>query len=199
MDLGSIFLVLALLIVVIWFISRPFIELKTIPENTLVNQEEHDVSALLAERDQVLDALEELDFDYALGKIPEEDYPAQRKFLLDRGTKILRELDAHQDTGTSAQESTNDVDARLEAAIAARRADVRGDSSAATLETASIQAQSAVMEDADDDLEFMIANRRRNRNDKAAGFCPKCGDPVQKSDLFCPKCGATLVKAEDRT
>lgn len=199
MDLGSIFLVLALLIVVIWFISRPFIELKTIPENTLVNQEEHDVSALLAERDQVLDALQELDFDHALGKIPEEDYPAQRKFLLDQGTKILRELDSHQDTGTSAQESTNDVDARLEAAIAARRADVRGDSSAATLETASIQAQSAVMEDADDDLEFMIANRRRNRNDKAAGFCPKCGDPVQKSDLFCPKCGATLVKAEDRT
>ena len=192
MDLGSIFLVLALLIVVILFISRPFFELKTVPENTLVNQEGQDVSALLAERDQVLDALQELDFDHALGKIPEEEYPAQRKFLLDRGTKILRELDAHQDTGTSAQESANDVDARLEAAIAARRADVRIDATSA-LTPEPQQSQSAMIEDADDDLEFMIANRRRNRNDKAAGFCPKCGGTVQKSDQFCPKCGTTLV------
>jgi len=196
MDLGSIFLVLALLIVVVLFISRPFFGLKPIPENTLVNQEEHDVSALLADRDQVLDALQELDFDHALGKIPEEEYPAQRKILLDRGANILRELDAHQDTSTSTQESANDVDARLEAAIAARRADVRGDASAA-LTPVPQQTQSAAIEDADDDLEYMIANRRRKRNDKAAGFCPKCGGPVQKSDQFCPKCGATLVKAED--
>jgi predicted amidophosphoribosyltransferase len=27
---------------------------------------------------------------------------------------------------------------------------------------------------------------------KAAGFCPKCGRPVQAADRFCPKCGATL-------
>jgi predicted amidophosphoribosyltransferase len=42
----------------------------------------------------------------------------------------------------------------------------------------------------DDALEAIIASRRRERSEKAGGFCPKCGRPVQKSDYFCPRCGA---------
>ncbi len=47
----------------------------------------------------------------------------------------------------------------------------------------------------DDDLEIMLANRRRVRQEKAGGFCPKCGGAVQKSDRFCPKCGAKISGA----
>jgi predicted amidophosphoribosyltransferase len=36
----------------------------------------------------------------------------------------------------------------------------------------------------------LLADRRRVRQEKAVGFCPQCGGPVQKSDRFCPKCGA---------
>ncbi|RPJ39959.1 MAG: zinc ribbon domain-containing protein, partial [Chloroflexi bacterium] len=43
-----------------------------------------------------------------------------------------------------------------------------------------------------DELEEMIATRKRERKESAAGFCPRCGKPVQKSDKFCSKCGATL-------
>jgi NADH pyrophosphatase NudC (nudix superfamily) len=43
-----------------------------------------------------------------------------------------------------------------------------------------------------DDLEALIAARRRARQEKASGFCPNCGKPVQESDRFCPKCGARL-------
>ena len=32
----------------------------------------------MAERDRVINSLQELDFDFKLGKIPEEDYPVQR-------------------------------------------------------------------------------------------------------------------------
>ncbi len=42
----------------------------------------------------------------------------------------------------------------------------------------------------DDELEMMLSNRKRARQEKSAGFCPKCGGPLQKSDKFCPKCGA---------
>ena len=44
----------------------------------------------------------------------------------------------------------------------------------------------------DDDLESMISARRKTRKEKSAGFCPKCGKPVQVSDRFCPSCGKAI-------
>ena len=44
----------------------------------------------------------------------------------------------------------------------------------------------------DEDLEEMIAKRREERQQKAAGFCPKCGKPILQSDLFCPLCGRAI-------
>src|SRR3989337_3677596 len=92
MDIGSIFLILALLVLVGLFIGRPLFERKAIS----VSEEEHELSSLLAERDRLLNALQELDFDYSLGKIPEDDYPAQRALLVQKGADILRQLDTYQ-------------------------------------------------------------------------------------------------------
>lgn len=181
MDIGSIFLILAMLILVALFVSRPFLERGATGKSLASSQADHDFSALLAERDRVINALQELDFDFSLGKIPEEDYPGQRNFLLQKGADILRELD-----GMQVDTKSGDAEARIEAAIAARRADARrvnGRAAAAVVDVA----------DAEDDLEVLLANRRRSRQEKSAGFCPQCGGPVQKSDRFCPKCGATLA------
>jgi hypothetical protein len=46
--------------------------------------------------------------------------------------------------------------------------------------------------DPDDDLEALIASRRRDKEEKAAGFCSQCGSPVHQADKFCPRCGAIL-------
>lgn len=174
MDIGSIFLILGLFVLVGLFVGRPFLERKAVP----VSPEDRQVSSLLAERDQILNALQELDFDYTLGKIPELEYPAQRSALLQRGADVLRQLDSlHPDN------SNEDAEARLEAVIAARRAD---------LGVAPNGASGRLVHAPDDDLEAVIASRRRQHNEKAGGFCPKCGRPVQKSDRFCPKCGAIL-------
>jgi len=185
MDLGSVFLTLALLILVGLFISRPFFERQEgIPEIS-PDSEDHKRSTLMAERDRVLTALQELDFDYALGKIPEQDYPGQRALLLQRGAETLRQLDALQ---VEAGEAQDDVEARIEDALASRRAE-RGPARQASAG----RAVSAVVAAPDDELEALIANRRRVRQEKAAGFCPQCGGPVQKSDRFCPKCGAKIA------
>ena len=93
MDIGSIFLILALLILVALFISRPFFESPPVKTEGLTIQEEHDYSSLMAERDRILNALQELDFDHVLGKIPDEDYPPQRALLLQKGTEVLKQLD----------------------------------------------------------------------------------------------------------
>jgi hypothetical protein len=173
------------LILVGLFISRPLIERTAIA----VTQEEHDLSALLAERDRLLNALQELDFDYTLGKIPEEDYPAQRAVLLQRGADVLRKLDAFQSEAPGA-----DAESRLEAAIAARRADAGRTpvSPSGNGREARSSKPGAAVAEVDDDIERLLSDRRRARSEKSAGFCPNCGGPVQKSDRFCPKCGATV-------
>jgi len=182
MDIGALFLLLALLILVALFVSRPFLERQ--PAASL--QEEHVTSSLLAERDRILTALQELDFDHALGKIPAEDYPLQRNILLQRGAAILRQLDALTPSpfakhpgGAPASGRGESAEERLEATVATRRAD-------AAEEPASAK------ETTDEDLEALIAKRRASLKDKAAGFCPKCGRPNLSTDSFCPQCGYAL-------
>jgi hypothetical protein len=168
MELTAIFFSLAVLIFVGVYLYAPFMERRA----RRITQEEHELSALMAERDRVINSLQELDFDFKLGKIPEEDYPTQRAGLLQRGAEILKKIDALAPQPVSAQ----DTEARLERAIAARRAD----------------APLASVEIADDELEAMISARRKGRRDKSAGFCPRCGKPVMVSDRFCPSCGKSL-------
>jgi hypothetical protein len=175
MDIGALFLLLALLILIALFVSRPFLERQ--PAATL--QEEHAAMSLLAERDRILTALQELDFDHALGKIPAEDYPLQRSSLLHRGAAILRQLDALTPSPSPASGRGESAKERLEKAIATRRADTA-------------EKPASAKETTDEDLEALIAKRRASLKDKAAGFCPKCGRPIMSTDSFCPQCGYAL-------
>jgi rubrerythrin len=180
MDIGSILLILALLILVGLFIARPLFDRQAVIVNGRTRREDHEISALLAERDRVLNALQELDFDYSMGKIPEEDYPGQREALVRDGAGVLRRLDEIQ-----AEPDTSGAEERLELAIAARRM-----GAAQTGLQPGASAIPALQED--DEIEARLASRRRERKDKSAGFCAQCGRPVQKSDRFCPACGSTL-------
>jgi hypothetical protein len=168
MELTAIFFSLALLILVGLYLYAPFVERRA----RRITEEEHELSALMAERDRVINSLQELDFDFNLGKIPEEDYPTQRSNLLQKGADILRKIDTLAPQTASAQ----NTEARLERAIAARRAD----------------ASLARVEVSDDDLESMISARRKSRSSKSSGFCPRCGKPVMVADRFCPSCGKSL-------
>ncbi len=181
MDIGSILLILALLIPVVLYIARPFYEPRLAEEEGLTQREDHDLSGLLAERDRILTALQELEFDHVLGKIPAEDYPAQRAGLVQRGADILRKLDELTLSGANPEVQTGDAVDRVETVIAQQRMDA-----------ARQPAGSDVGITADDDIEVALAQRRRQRQEKSAGFCPQCGGPVQKSDRFCPKCGKVL-------
>lgn len=121
MELTAIFFSLAVLILVGMYLYAPFIERRA----RRVTEEEHELSALMAERDRVINSLQELDFDFKLGKIPEEDYPIQRSNLLQRGADILRKIDsltALSPNGRGDGSEAQDTEARLEKAIAARRA-----------------------------------------------------------------------------
>ncbi len=167
MDIGSVLLILALAVLVGVFIAQPLLEHRS----RAVTEAEQQRSALLAERDRILTALEELEFDYQLGKIPEEDYPLQRAALLKRGADVLRQLDALEGDTPTGQTDTE----RLAAALEARRA------------------QKQAMLDPDDEVEALLAARRARKREKAAGFCGQCGAPLHTGDRFCPRCGTPVA------
>jgi rubrerythrin len=168
MELGSVFLILAVLVAVSIYLYAPLQN----RSRRLKTDVGHDVSALQAERDRVINSLQELDFDFKLGKIPAEDYPEQRAALLQKGADILRKLDELAPAASSAR----NAESRIEKAAAAKRAD-------SSAKDAEIN---------DDDIESMISARRKQHKSKSAGFCPKCGKPVLVSDKFCPSCGKAL-------
>jgi rubrerythrin len=180
MDIGSIFLLLALIVLVVFFLAQPFLNPRKAAARPAGDIQQQ-TPFLKTERERVIQALQELDFDYSLGKVPEEDYPAQRKALLLHGAEVLQKLDALQ-----PQPPAREAGDRLEEAVAARRKAL----SQASTETSA--------QEQNEDLEALISARRRARNgsalrEKSIGFCPQCGKSIQKSDRFCPKCGTELT------
>ena len=170
MELSSIFLILAVIVIVGVYLYAPF----TTYARRARKIESNEVSVLKADRDRVINSLQELDFDFNLGKIPQGEYPDQRASLLQKGADILRKLDELAPVSSSAI----NAESRIEKATAAGRADAGS--------------KLLTITDSDDELESMIAARRKQHNSKSAGFCPKCGKPVLASDKFCPSCGKSL-------
>lgn len=125
MDIGSIFLIIALAIVASIFVSRPFLEHRkdevlSSPQET--KQKEYQRSSLLAERDRILNSLQELEADFELGKIPHEDFAAQRERLLVSGAEVLKQLDAIKtEESRESQTKPVDPDDELEKLISNRR------------------------------------------------------------------------------
>jgi hypothetical protein len=158
LEIGAILLGLALLLLVGAFVARPLFEgVRADPESVETNTD------LIAEREAILAALADLDFDHRTGKIAGEDYQSQRAALVSRGAAILRRLD--EADGADGRTGV-DLDAEIEAAIAARRSEA-SQSPAATVTTG-----------------------------LAPKFCPNCGSPTVAGDRFCARCGTRLAAPE---
>lgn len=161
MEPVAIFLLLIVLALIVIFVTRPFFKRRRVH----AAEGSRGLSSLLAERERLLTALQELDFDQTLGKIPAEDYPTQRAALLQKGAEVLRQLDA---LTPGAARSGDGIEQTVDFAV------------------------EPPLPLSDDDLEDLLSKRRNKQKDKTAGFCPKCGKPVLQSDVFCPSCGSTL-------
>jgi len=185
MGLGSVFLLLAFLVVIVLFISRPFFDNGNNKPEPQSGSLDHAHSTLLAERDRVLNSIHELDLDFELGKMPPEDYQRVRAALLETGAGVLRELDNLPASGDQSLggERFPDASENLQASPAGIE-----------INTPTNSRRKVPASDPNDELEAIIASRRRSRNEKASGFCPKCGGPLQKSDQFCSKCGFKLPR-----
>ncbi len=127
MNLGAIFLLLAVVIIIVLILSGPFLIRRTEPGyKTDPIQLQVSYSTLLAEKERLLNTLQELDMDYESGKIPEEAYPIQRKLLLRETAVVLSKLDGAaaltgmEDAGIQADQNEDEYD-DLEEMIAKRK------------------------------------------------------------------------------
>jgi hypothetical protein len=89
MEIGAILIVAAILIFVIGFIIKPLIEDKSKFQADSPDK----VSHLLAERDRLMTAILELDFDNELGKVPEDVFKVHREDLSSRTVAVMKELE----------------------------------------------------------------------------------------------------------
>jgi len=118
MNIGSIFIILAILLLTALYIAHPLLQ-KT---SSKVGQDTNVHSSLLAERERLLSTIEELDYDHELGKIAKEEYTRQRQILLIEGAAVLKKLEQSDQESASTPEKTNDS---LDALIVARRQELR--------------------------------------------------------------------------
>jgi hypothetical protein len=116
MDVGSILVLLALLILIAAFIARPLLS----GQGHDVSDRERRLSALQAESDKLLGLIQELDMDHTMGKVPEDDYQGQRAALVARGVEVLREMDSMPQSG-KAEAGGDTVEQQLEEAVARLR------------------------------------------------------------------------------
>ena len=176
-GIGSILLGLALLVVVVAVLVNPLVgrdsETPDQPEQAVDLSPAAD---LAAQQEAVVATIRELDFDYSVGKLPEDEYQVQRAHWKALGVEILKQMEALT--------PENDP---LEAVIRSHRRKKRPAAST-TQETA------------------REAKPRRSTATNTAGaaptatttVCRTCGRKLEAGDAFCPKCG-TRVAAPART
>ncbi|MCH7609084.1 MAG: zinc ribbon domain-containing protein [Chloroflexi bacterium] len=165
MDIGTLLLSLAMVVFVLAYVLRPLAGSAPSGDNGSAQR----LSALQAERDRVLDSIQEIDMDHVMGKVPEEDYHRLRQALAREGAEILRKIDEsqNQDSGPEAQRAEEVLATReieLEAAIAQLRGKGPNAASREKLEVSGPKTE----------------------------LCPDCGQVIFHADRYCAECGASL-------
>ncbi len=159
MDIGSILVIIAIMLLVALYISQPFFEREVTASN-----EESEYSHLLEERERLLGRIEELDFDYELGKILESDYQRARRNLVKKTALILQKFDEMEKGNAIMKMSPTEEDIKR----SPPRTEV-------------------------DEIESLIAARRRELGETKHTFCSHCGRVVKGGDQYCVHCGEKIT------
>jgi hypothetical protein len=206
LTLGSVLLGIALLLIVILYLARPFV----VPEDEAVRLDREEVDSLVLRRDALLRQIRDLDDDMEAAKVAPELYQRNRPQLVRQAAVIMQQLDAHgyghpspdapsalgRGTATAASPdapsplgrgmgrgsaTAPDIDAQMEAAVRRLRTPQEVD---ADIEAAVRAARAGVG-----------AGLRPAPTATAApvAFCPRCGRRVEADERFCPKCGYALA------
>lgn len=127
MELGSLLVVIFVFFLSGFFILRPFL----VHEETEGRAGRTMRDSLVAERERLLHAIEEIDLEYELKKISSEEHTRNRDILLSEAAIVLKELDDLPKSGSAKRKKTAPVEdvGNLEKMIADRRKQLKGEMS----------------------------------------------------------------------
>jgi NADH pyrophosphatase NudC (nudix superfamily) len=171
LTLGSILMGIALLVIVLFYLGRPFI----FPEDEDVRHDREEIDALLVRKATLLRQIRELDDDMEAAKVAPELYNHNRPQLVRQAALVMQQLDAHGYVDTPAAPVPVDVDDQIEASVRKLRTPQEVD---VAIEAAVKQARQK---------EVVPANG-------AVQFCPQCGRRVEPDERFCAGCGHKLTQ-----
>jgi len=155
MEISSIIIGVALFGGSVAYVSLPFRQKRMKNANSSnANLQQN------GQREAVLSALRDLDFDFKTGKVSEEDYQPLRTQLLVEAAQYM--------------EAEKKEDEQLEAMIRARR---------------NVQQQGLKCQHCESPVEAGQRFCSKCGSAVNNEFCPSCGKKIQASDLFCSSCG----------
>lgn len=184
LTLGSILLGVAIVIIVLLFLARPF----AMPEDEERRIDREEIDGLLLRKESLLRDIRELDDDYESAKVAPELYMTARPRMVKQAALLMKQLDDH---GYSEAEVVDgDVDAQIEAAVRRIRTPEQLD---AQMEAA---IQRARAQSAGQPAPESVGPAATIKNNGALRYCPQCGRRVEPDDRFCPKCGRNLIQEQ---
>lgn len=167
MDIGAILIGMALLVLTVPVVARPFWKDQTMRTGSDHHKGRDSLNGrgLKPQYDQVLAALRDLDFDYQTGKIVEQDYTVLRSELVVQAAQIIQ--------------SRETDDEAIEKLIQARR------------ETLS---KVAALRCSRCGRKLSVSDRFCSGcGEPIAVTCSKCGQAITSEDKFCSACGVAIA------
>jgi hypothetical protein len=147
------------------------------PRRPLVEADDTPLAALIERKDATLRAIKELEFDYQMGKLSEEDFERDNVRLRHQAIALMKRIEE------LAPES-EELDARLESLIAQHRQ---------VSDPVAGNGVDAGVDEVETETETVREPSAEAKAEKI--FCPACGAPADPDDNFCAVCGAPLRKA----
>lgn len=174
----ALVLSLAALAYVVWPLLKPG------PAPVMV--EDDRLTELLGRKDAVLKAIKDLEFDYQVGKLSEEDYQLYDQRLRRQAVALMQQIE--QVAPMSA-----DLDTALEADIAQRRRVLDSARMPAKAAPATVVAPAAMPTAAPAPAMVVAAGASVGNGSSPARFCTNCGSKLEAHHRYCANCGTPVA------
>lgn len=154
----------------IYFAVSPLLQ----PGRATLVLDDDKLAELIGRKDTILQAIKDLEFDYHVGKMSQEDYRRLDQRLRRQAIGLMQQIEKLAPASASLDEQLESIIAQFRQTssgpVSERATAVKGDRSAAPATT--------------------LAESQASR------FCTQCGKPVEAGHNFCAHCGAPVAQPD---
>lgn len=149
--------------------------------------EDDGLADLLGRKDAVVSAIRDLEFDFKLGKLSEEDFQRYNDSLRRQAVALLQQIE-------QVAPASIGLDATVEAEVMRRRRMADGVQAPAHSRPVAVPAGAAVATGVINGIAPRPASVKGSARRK---YCTECGSPLEAHHRFCAKCGTPVQQVAD--